>query len=162
MLATCCNVLSKYNNSDIFFLIMWWLGSIFSKNKSFIWFAPLLFVSPRCQKQKKHWNLCNKAFGVLKLPSIPSARIPPFIITKVSCNSSVNLNEIANWNYIGHYEPNLTRLANLPWKEVMMAIHNLNRTCVTNQEKSLQIYDLFLPIRTNVSMVPLKLTIVMI
>ncbi len=58
-------------------------------------------------------------------------------------------------------ELNLTRLANLPWKEVTMAIHNLNRTCVTNQEKNLQIYELFLPIRTNVNMVSLKLTIVM-
>jgi hypothetical protein len=58
-------------------------------------------------------------------------------------------------------ELNLTRLANLPWKEGTMAIHNLNRTCVTNQENNLQIYEFFLPIRANVSMVSLKLTTVM-
>jgi hypothetical protein len=58
-------------------------------------------------------------------------------------------------------ELNLTRLANLPWKKVTMAIHNPNRTCVRNQEKNLQIYEFFLPLRANVSMVFLKLTIVM-
>jgi hypothetical protein len=42
-----------------------------------------------------------------------------------------------------------------------MAIHNLNKTCATNQEKNLQIYEFVLQIGANVSMESLKLTIMM-